>query len=128
MDIYTISFFGHREVKIASEIEGRLNLILHNFITQKQYVEFLVGQDREFDQLAASAIRQAVNQYGCRNKSLILVLPYMKTEYRDNEHNYLDYYDEVEICSEASYAHYKSAIQATERTKQCSMQKSIIRR
>ena len=111
MEIYTVSFFGHREVEGAAEIESRLERLLHDLITQKQYVEFLVGRDGEFDLLVASAIRRAVKQYGCGNTSLILVLPYMKAEYRDNEQSYLDYYDEVEICAESSEAHYKSAIQ-----------------
>jgi hypothetical protein len=64
----------------------------------------------------ASAIRRAVKQYGYGNTSLILVLPYMKAEYRDNEQNYLSYYDEAEICSESSDAHYKSAIQVRNRS------------
>ena len=108
MEIYTVSFFGHREVEGAAEIESRLDQLLHDLITRKQYVEFLVSRDGEFDLLAASVIRRAVKQYGCGNTSLILVLPYMKAEYRDNEQNYLSYYDEVEICSESSDAHYKS--------------------
>ena len=111
MDVYTVSFFGHREVERASEIEGRLDLLLHDLITQKEYVEFLIGRDGEFDLLAASAIRRAVKQYSYGNTSLILVLPYIKAEYRDNEQNYLGYYDEVEVCSESSDSHYKSAIQ-----------------
>lgn len=115
MDIYTVSFFGHREVERASEIEGRLDLLLHDLITQKEYVEFLIGRDGEFDLLAASAIRRAVKQYDYSNTSLILVLPYMKAEYRDNEQSYLDYYDEVDVCSESSNAHYKSAIQVRNR-------------
>ena len=115
MDIYTVSFFGHRFVERASEIEVRLEILLHDLITHKQYVEFLVGRDGEFDLLAASAIRRAVNQYGCGNTSLILVLPYMKAEYRDNEQSYLDYYDEVEICADSSEVHYKSAIQVRNR-------------
>ncbi len=115
MDIYTVSFFGHREAERASEIESKLDQLLHDLITQKQYVEFLVGRDGEFDLLAASAIRRAVNQYGYGNTSIILVLPYMKAEYRDNEQNYLSYYDEVEICSESSNAYYKSAIQVRNR-------------
>ncbi|MBQ6040059.1 MAG: hypothetical protein IJL32_04700 [Oscillospiraceae bacterium] len=115
MDIYTVSFFGHREVERASEIESKLDQLLHDLITQKQYVEFLVGRDGEFDLLAASAIRRAVNQYGYGNTSIILVLPYMKAEYRDNKQYYLSYYDEVEICSESSDAHYKSAIQVRNR-------------
>ena len=115
MDIYTVSFFGDRLVERASEIEVGLEILLHDLITHKQYVEFLVGRDGEFDLLAASAIRRAVNQYGCGNTSLILVLPYMKAEYRDNEQSYLDYYDEVEICADSSEVHYKSAIQVRNR-------------
>lgn len=116
MDIYTVSFFGHREVEGAAEIESRLERLQHDLITRKQYVEFLVGRDGEFDLLVASAIRRAVKQYGYGNTSLILVLPYMKAEYRDNEQNYLSYYDEAEICSESSDAHYKSAIQVRNRS------------
>ena len=116
MEIYTVSFFGHRLVERASEIEVRLEILLHDLITQKEYVEFLIGRDGEFDLLAASAIRRAVNQYGYGNTSIILVLPYMKAEYRDNEQSYLSYYDEVEICSESSDAHYKSAIRLRNRS------------
>lgn len=111
MDIYTVSFFGHREVERASEIESKLDQLLHDLIMQKQYVELLVGREGEFDLLAASAIRRAVKRYGYGNTSIILVLPYMKAAYRDNKQNYLSYYDAVEICSESSDAHYKSAIQ-----------------
>ena len=110
MDIYTVSFFGHRLVERASEIEVRLEILLHDLITQKEYVEFLIGRDGEFDLLAASSIRRAVKQYGYGNTSIILVLPYMKAEYRDNEQSYLSYYDEVEICSESSNAHYKLVV------------------
>ena len=115
MDIYTVSFFGHREVERAAEIESKLNKLLYDLITQKEYVEFLIGRDGEFDLLAVSSIRRAVKRYGYGNTSIILVLPYMKAEYRDNELSYLSYYDEVEICSESSEAHYKSAIQVRNR-------------
>lgn len=115
MEIYTVSFFGHREVERTAEIESKLDQLLHDLITQKQYVEFLVGRDGEFDLMAASAIRRAVKQYGYGNTSLILVLPYMKAEYRDNEQSYLSYYDEVEICADSSEVHYKSAIQVRNR-------------
>lgn len=102
MDIYTVSFFGHREVEMVAEIESKLDQLLHDLITQKQYVEYLIGRDGEFDLLAASAIRRAVKRYGYGNTSIILVLPYMKAEYRDDKQYYLSYYDEVEICSESS--------------------------
>ena len=40
----------------------------------------------------------------------------MKAEYRDNEKEFLDYYDEVEVCAESSEAHPKSAIQIRNRS------------
>lgn len=78
-------------------------------------MEFLIGNDGEFDLMASSAIKQAIRRYGCGNTSLVLVLPYMKAEYRDNEKQYLEYYDEIEICEKSARAHYKSAIQVRNR-------------
>ena len=115
MDIYTVSFFGHREIERPSDIENRLDGLLHDLITQKEYIEFLIGRDGEFDLLASSTIRRAIRKYGCGNTHFTLVLPYLKAEYRENEQNYLDYYDEVEVCEEATSAHFKSAIQIRNR-------------
>ena len=116
MNIYTVSFFGHREVEKPTEIEKHLDNLLYDLITQKEYVEFLIGRDGEFDLLASSAIRRAVKNYSSGNTTFILVLPYLKAEYRDNEQNFLDYYDEVEICEESSSVHFKSAIQVRNRS------------
>lgn len=116
MDIYTVSFFGHRYIEQGALIEERLDAILRDLITQKDYVEFLIGRDGEFDLLASSAIRRAIRKYSFGNARLVLVLPYMRADYRDNEKSYLDYYDEVEICEEAAKAHYKSAIQVRNRS------------
>lgn len=110
LNIYTVSFFGHRSIERASEIENRLDKFLHDIITQKEYVEFLIGRDGEFDLLASAAIKRTVREYGYGNTHFTLVLPYMKAEYRDNEKEYLDYYDEVEVCEESSEAHPKAAI------------------
>lgn len=115
MNIYTVSFFGHRKIERPSEIEERLDRLLYEFITQKEYVEFLIGREGEFDLLTVSAIKRAVRKYSCENTSLILVLPYMKAEYRDNKREYLEYYDDIEICAASSEVHYKSAIQVRNR-------------
>lgn len=40
IDIYTVSFFGHREVEHLLEVESRLNKLLYTLITQKEYLEF----------------------------------------------------------------------------------------
>ncbi len=115
LNIYTVSFFGHRYVERSEEIEMRLDKLLKELITQKEYVEFLIGRDGDFDLLASSAIKKAVEKFAYANTHFTLVLPYMKAEYRNNEKAYLDYYDEVEICSKSANAHPKAAIQIRNR-------------
>lgn len=56
MDVFTVSFFGHRRIDNMSAIEE-------------------------------------------------------KSDYQKNSEHYLNYYDEVEICTESANVHYKAAIQ-----------------
>ena len=116
MDIYTVSFFGHREVERAAEIESKLNKLLHDLITQKEYVEFLVGRDGDFDQLVSSTIKAAIRNHDYGNTAHILVLPYERADYRDNRESFEQYYDEVQVCYESMKAYPKAAI--FERNKQ----------
>ena len=116
MNIYTVSFFGHRYIERGIEIENRLDKLLHDLIMQKEYIDFLIRRDGEFDLLASAAIKRAVNNYAYGNTHFTLVLPYIKAEYRDNKKEYLDYYDEVEVCYESSITHPKAAIQLRNRS------------
>ena len=111
MDIYTVSFFGHRQIENALDVERKLEAKISELIKTKQYVEFLVGREGEFDILAASVVKRVKKQMDYGNCSLVLVLPYMKAEFRDNEKDFLDYYDDVEICAMSAKAHFKSAMQ-----------------
>ena len=45
MNIYTVCFFGHRYIERGTEIENRLDKLLHDLITQKEYVDFLIGRE-----------------------------------------------------------------------------------
>ena len=110
MNIYTVTFFGHRYVDNMFRIEEKLEPILKDLINQKEYVEFLVGRDGEFDQIVSSAIRKAKERYDYGNVSHILVLPYERADYRDNKDSFEDYYDEIQISSSAAAAHPKAAI------------------
>ena len=116
LDIYTVTFFGHRTLPNMFSLEDKLMVLLREIINTHEYVEFLVGRDGDFDQLAASTVKAAIREYASGNASLILVLPYERAEYRDNKESFEDYYDEVQICYESSQAHPKAAI--FERNKQ----------
>ena len=110
MNIFTVTFFGHRYINNMFKLEAKLEPILKDLINQKEYVEFLVGRDGEFDQIVSSAIRNAKERYDYGNVSHILVLPYERANYRDNRDSFEDYYDEIQISSSAAAAHPKAAI------------------
>ncbi len=115
MVMYTVSFFGHREVDNASMAMERLEVIVRYLIRNREYTEFLVGRDGEFDILTSSVIRQITKAYDYEKSVHVLVLPYMRADFKDNEKSYLNYYDDVEICEQSAKAHYMSAIQIRNR-------------
>ena len=78
LDIFTVAFFGHREIDNPFKIEERLEEQIHKLLSEHEYVDFLVGRDGEFDQFASSAVLRVRKQYRDDNSSLILVLPYQK--------------------------------------------------
>lgn len=115
MEVYTVAFFGHRNIGNSFQIEDRLDIIIKRLIREKVYVEFLVGRNGEFDQYVSSAIIRAKRKYRDDNSFHILVLPYATAEYQNNVQSFEDYYDEIEICQESAHAHFKSAIQIRNR-------------
>lgn len=115
MDTYTVSFFGHRKLDSPILIEEQLEAIVLNLLSTKAYLEFLVGRDGDFDLLAASVIHRCKRTFRNDNSSLVWVMPYPTAEYRDNESAFRAYYDEIEICSEASGKHFKTAFQLRNR-------------
>ena len=82
MDTFTVSFFGHREIENGFEVERRLEEIITDLIRSKEYIEFLIGRDGEFDLLASSVIKRCIKKDGRGNTSLELVLPYLRVDYR----------------------------------------------
>ena len=110
LDTYSVAFFGHRYVENTFEVSESLQREIRQLLSEKEYIEFLVGKNGEFDTVAASAVRRAKKEYRSDNSSLVLILPYSTAEYRNNEESFLKYYDEVEICEDSQNVHYKSAI------------------
>ena len=115
MQIYTVAFFGHRYIINPFQIESRVDIIIEKLIKEKQYVEFLVGRNGGFDQFVSSAVIRAKRKFRDDNSSLVLVLPYLTAEYRNNVEYFEEYYDEIEICQESAKAHFKSALQIRNR-------------
>ena len=116
MQTFTVSFFGHRCLNDSLLVEKKLEATIRHLITTKEYVEFLVGRDGEFDQLVSSTVRRCKREIRDDNSSLVLVLPYETAEYRNNEESFHEYYDEVEVCAASAEKHFKSAHQTRNRS------------
>ena len=116
MNICTVIFFGHRQIDDVFKIEKQLEALIRELLLTKEYVEFLVGRDGEFDQLVSSTIRRCKRNTRDDNSALVLVLPYATAEYRNNEQSFHEYYDEIEICAASAEKHFKSAHQIRNRS------------
>ena len=106
MNIYKVTFFGHRDFCIDRKVEERLYSLVGELIRTKEYVEFYIGRNGDFDIFAASVIKRAQNAFAHENSALILVLPYKN---KDVEY-YEKYYDSVIIPECVSGKHPKGAI------------------
>ncbi|MBO4693598.1 MAG: DUF1273 family protein [Clostridia bacterium] len=115
LEIYTVSFFGHRYVDQFTTIENRLEELIIKLLEEHEYVDFLVGRNGDFDQIVSSTIKRVKRDYRDDNCTHILVLPYNSAEFQNNEDSFSEYYDEIEICPEAHAAHFKAAIQIRNR-------------
>ena len=91
MDIYRIAFIGHREIYGHYDLNNKLEQIARDMIHEKDYVEFLVGRNGDFDILVASAIKKAQKALDRNNSSLILLQPYKMK----NDEYYEKFYDEI---------------------------------
>ena len=115
LEIFTVVFFGHRYIDNPFKVEELLEEQIRKLINEKEYVDFLVGRNGEFDQCVSSTVLRVRKNIRDDNSSLVLMLPYPTAEYINNQNYFEDYYSEIEISYTASKAHPKSAIQIRNR-------------
>ena len=115
LGIFTVAFFGHRYIDDPFKVEELLEGQIRKLINGKEYVDFLVGRNGEFDQCVSSSVLRVRKNYRDDNSSLVLMLPYPTAEYINNQNYFEDYYSDIEISYAASKAHPKSAIQIRNR-------------
>ena len=106
MNFFTVSLFGHRKIENVRLLDERLSHIIKTLIQTKPYVTFLIGRNGEFDEYAASVIKQAQRELGTENNDLMLVLPYTVADLP----YYEQYYDYITIPESIGCAHPKVAI------------------
>ena len=110
LQIYTVSFFGHRSIVDFDLADKRTEAVIESLIREREYVDFLVGRDGDYDQIVSSAFHRVKRRLGADNCSLSLILPYKSAEIEHNLQAYERYYDSIEICEAAASSHPKNAI------------------
>ena len=105
MEIYRVALIGHRNLQNSDPFEKTLENLIRTLLLQKEYVEFYIGRNGDFDIFAASVIKRVQKAVGGENSSLILLLPY----HAKDEEYYQSYYDEICFPIEETN-HFKSAI------------------
>lgn len=107
MEKFTVCFFGHRQIEDKIVLNKSLREEILKLAKSKEYVEFLVGRNGEFDETSALSVFNVKKYDNCENISLNLVLPYMTAEYRNNKELFHKLYDNIEISEKASNSHFK---------------------
>lgn len=115
LSVFTACFFGHRHIENFRVAKERTEGLIRRLVLEKEYVEFLVGREGEYDQIVSSAIRRVKQEVFAENSSHTWVLPYQKAELTRNLIDFEFYYDEIEICEASAAAHPKAAIQIRNR-------------
>ena len=105
MEVYRIALIGHREIYGQYRLEDRIEDIIRKKLHSKEYVEFYVGRNGDFDISVASAIKRAQKNVGHHNSCLILCQPY-RMKY---DEYYEKFYDEIWYPVD-SETHPKAAI------------------
>ncbi len=106
MQYVSVALFGHRKIDNLSSIDQMLVPILKEIIHANSHVVFMIGRNGEFDEYAASVIKQVQKETGEDNSELTLVLPYTVADLD----YYAKYYDNIIIPDNICNTHPKAAI------------------
>ena len=56
MELFTVAFFGHRYVDNILTVEDKLEDIILTLMREKEYLDFVVGRNGDFDQYVSSTV------------------------------------------------------------------------
>ena len=85
MEIFTVSLFGHRYIENPDILRSALKPIVQKLVQDNIYIQFLIGHDGMFDEIAADVISETIRNSPYHTAMLIVVLPYMRSEFQQKE-------------------------------------------
>ncbi len=114
--MYTVSFFGHREVFGHADVMKKLQAAVSEIMQEHDEILFFVGRNVDFDKMTAQAVRNAIDtNVNNKNYVLRLVLPYETAEFKHHLRELQQIYDEITVYEPSKKAHFKAAVQIRNR-------------
>ena len=71
LEIFTVAFFGHRYIENPFKVEELLEEQIRKLINEKEYVDFLVGCNGEFDQCVSSTVLRVRKKFRDDNSAVV---------------------------------------------------------
>ena len=75
MDTFTVAFFGHKRIEEPEMLEKCLDENILRLLSKKDHVQFLVGRDGDFDQLATESVYRIRTKCQVSNCDMIMIIP-----------------------------------------------------
>ena len=111
MDTFTVAFFGHKRIEEPEMLEKCLDENILRLLSKKDHVQFLVGRDGDFDQLATESVYRIRMKYHVSNCDMIMIIPDLTPKYINKIDSPEHFYDAVELAIAASLVRQKYMIQ-----------------
>ena len=103
MDTYTVSLFGHRQLKDPKKARSNLKKFIRKLLSQYEHVEFLVGENGDFTQAVISILHKDRKSAEFDRCSLVLVLPFPTEDYLTDRNALEKIFDRIEIYGSDNY-------------------------
>lgn len=102
------ALFGHSQIFQSDEVRKKLDEAIRKQIEENGVTEFFVGEQGEFDRMAAAAVRRAKTY--APDIELNLIIPYRTNALQEHKEYYQQYFDTIIYPEPVWGCHYKAAI------------------
>ena len=76
MNVYRVAFIGHRKIDEKDHLIAPTDGLIKGILQSKDYVEFYIGGDGDFDLLTTISAKMMQNEMGTHNSRIVYIQPY----------------------------------------------------
>ena len=76
MNVYRVAFIGHRKIDEREYLVASVDGLIKGLLQSKDYVEFYIGGNGDFDLLTTVSAKIMQNEMGTHNSRIVYIQPY----------------------------------------------------